>query len=87
MTADFTMEPPHQWMQSARCREVDPRMWHPEPGHEQTSQTAREICHRCEVEGRCLEYAVMNDIRYGIYGGLTETERRRLRANDGTPSD
>ncbi|MES8969273.1 WhiB family transcriptional regulator, partial [Cutibacterium acnes] len=37
------------------------------------------ICESCEVRQECLEYALANDERFGIWGGLSEMERRRLR--------
>lgn len=42
-------------------------------------KAAKEICARCPVAGRCLEDALARDDRYGIRGGLTEDERRRMR--------
>jgi WhiB family redox-sensing transcriptional regulator len=40
---------------------------------------AKRICSGCEVRAECLEYALAHDERFGIWGGLSERERRRLR--------
>ena len=37
------------------------------------------MCEACTVKDACLEYAMANDERFGIWGGLSERERRRLR--------
>lgn len=73
---------PDDWRTRADCRSVDPALWHPETGHEQDSRKARRICHQCPVEGQCLNYALDQDIRYGIYGGMSKTDRRRLRREE-----
>lgn len=44
-------------------------------------EQAKVVCRACEVRGQCLEYALKTREPYGIWGGLTELERRaRLRA-------
>lgn len=47
----------------------------------QTARQAQKICERCEVRAECLEYALEHDERYGIWGGMTETARMKLRRN------
>ena len=44
-----------------------------------STREAKKICTGCEVKAECLEYALANDERFGIWGGLSERERRRLR--------
>jgi WhiB family transcriptional regulator, redox-sensing transcriptional regulator len=45
-------------------------------------EQAKRICARCTVRGECLDYALSVREPYGIWGGLTELERRaRLRGN------
>jgi WhiB family redox-sensing transcriptional regulator len=39
-------------------------------------EAAKQICYTCEVQGECLEYALATREPYGIWGGLTEIERR-----------
>ena len=53
-------------------------MFFPERG--QTAEPARQVCARCPVRQACLEYALSNRITYGIWGGLTERERRPLQS-------
>ena len=54
-----------------------------EPGWQERAlcaQTeAKRICTTCEVRAECLEYALEHDERFGIWGGLSERERRRLK--------
>jgi WhiB family redox-sensing transcriptional regulator len=68
---------PETWQDSALCREVDPEMFFPEKGERPTDP--RRVCFACQVRAECLEYALANGERYGIWGGTTETQRRRLR--------
>ncbi len=44
-----------------------------------TSSEAKKVCIGCEVRSECLEYALANDERFGIWGGLSERERRKLK--------
>ena len=65
------------WRQDALCAETDPEAFFPEKGG--STREAKKICTGCEVKAQCLEYALSNDERFGIWGGLSERERRRLR--------
>jgi WhiB family transcriptional regulator, redox-sensing transcriptional regulator len=65
------------WQESALCAETDPEAFFPEKGG--STREAKKICTGCEVKAQCLEYALANDERFGIWGGLSERERRRLR--------
>jgi WhiB family transcriptional regulator, redox-sensing transcriptional regulator len=70
----------HRWQDSAACAEVDPDLHFPEKGGR--TREAKKTCKSCFVKAECLEYALDNDERFGIWGGLTERERRKLkRAN------
>lgn len=62
------------WRKLARCAEVFPDLFHPDKGG--SSREAKRVCVNCEVRSQCLEYAIANDERYGIWGGLSERERR-----------
>lgn len=64
------------WQDLALCREVDPDLFFPEKG--ESTQDAKRICARCDVRAECLEYALDNDERYGVFGGLSQLARRRL---------
>ena len=65
------------WQGDALCAQTDPEAFFPEKGG--STRDAKRICQTCEVKGQCLEYALQNDERFGIWGGLSERERRRLR--------
>jgi WhiB family redox-sensing transcriptional regulator len=68
---------PLDWQVSARCTEVDPEIFFPERGG--SSKAARAVCGGCDVRLQCLEYALNNKEQFGIWGGTSERERRRLR--------
>jgi WhiB family redox-sensing transcriptional regulator len=65
------------WQERALCAETDPEAFFPEKGG--STREAKKICTGCEVRAECLEYALANDERFGIWGGLSERERRRIR--------
>jgi WhiB family transcriptional regulator, redox-sensing transcriptional regulator len=69
------------WQERALCAETDPEAFFPEKGG--STREAKKICTGCEVRAECLEYALSNDERFGIWGGLSERERRRLRRRVG----
>ena len=70
------------WQADALCAQTDPEAFFPEKGG--STRDAKRVCEACTVKDACLEYAMANDERFGIWGGLSERERRRLRraAND-----
>ena len=65
------------WQERALCAETDPEAFFPEKGG--STREAKKICTGCEVKAECLEYALSNDERFGIWGGLSERERRRVK--------
>ena len=65
------------WMMDARCLDADPEAFFPEKGG--STREAKRICAACPVREECLEYALENDERFGIWGGLSERERRRAK--------
>jgi WhiB family redox-sensing transcriptional regulator len=65
------------WQERALCAQTDPEAFFPEKGG--STREAKRICSGCDVRAECLEYALANDERFGIWGGLSERERRRLR--------
>jgi WhiB family redox-sensing transcriptional regulator len=68
---------PLAWQSDALCAQTDPEAFFPEKGG--STRDAKKICSSCEVRSECLEYALANDERFGIWGGLSERERRKLR--------
>ena len=67
-----------RWRQRAACRGTDLDVFFPERG--ETAGPARQLCARCQVRQPCLDYALSNRITHGIWGGLTERERRPLQS-------
>lgn len=65
------------WKDDANCFGVDPELFFPESGD--NAETAKEVCRACVVRGECLEYALQNGERIGIWGGLGEKSRLRIR--------
>lgn len=65
------------WQERALCAETDPESFFPEKGG--STRDAKKVCMACEVRIDCLDYALENDERFGIWGGLSERERRRLK--------
>ena len=65
------------WQVDALCAQTDPEAFFPEKGG--STRDAKRICTTCDVRDQCLEYALQNDERFGIWGGLSERERRKLK--------
>jgi WhiB family redox-sensing transcriptional regulator len=66
-----------EWQEHALCAQTDPEAFFPEKGG--STREAKRICLGCEVRSECLEYALEHDERFGIWGGLSERERRKLK--------
>jgi WhiB family redox-sensing transcriptional regulator len=74
------------WMELAECRGLDAELFYPtsalpaphRPGSERLSRRATAICRRCEVQAECLTYAINNEERFGIWGGVTPRDRMTL---------
>lgn len=64
------------WQDRALCAQTDPEAFFPEKGG--STREAKKVCRGCEVRVECLEYALEHGERYGIWGGLSERERRRM---------
>ncbi len=70
------------WRQHAACRDMDTDLFFPngETGDAlEQAEAAKAVCARCPVREECLEFALVTNQQYGIFGGLTETERKSLR--------
>lgn len=64
-----------EWQERASCPQTDPEAFFPEKGG--STREAKRICSRCEVKAECEEYALTSNQRFGIWGGLSERERRK----------
>ncbi|HET9729679.1 MAG TPA: WhiB family transcriptional regulator [Acidimicrobiia bacterium] len=83
-----TLQPPeeHEWMLEGLCRGANPAAFFPSDGL--GVEAAQRICTVCPVRAECLEYALVNRIEHGVWGGASERERRRIlrRRRDLEPS-
>ena len=64
------------WQEQSLCKEADPEQFFPEKGG--ATALAKKLCKGCPVKAQCLEFALAHDERFGIWGGLSERERRKL---------
>jgi WhiB family redox-sensing transcriptional regulator len=76
-TQRFTGPSERRWQEEANCLGVDPDLFFPERGA--STREAKAVCRSCEVRVDCLEYALAHGEKFGIWGGLSERERRRVR--------
>ena len=67
----------NSWQRLANCLGVDPDLFFPERGA--STKEAKRVCRACVVREECLEYALDNGEKFGIWGGMSERERRRVR--------
>jgi WhiB family redox-sensing transcriptional regulator len=65
------------WRDRGLCAQTDPDSFFPEKG--ESTREAKKICLGCEVRSECLAYALLHDERFGIWGGLSEPQRRKLK--------
>jgi WhiB family redox-sensing transcriptional regulator len=67
-----------KWQNDATCAQTDPGVFFPEVG--ESARVAKEICvGSCAVREQCLDFALNNNERFGVWGGLSELERRKLK--------
>lgn len=75
--SERTSHQPLAWADLGSCTNADPDLFFPQPGAD--TSYARSICRVCPVRTQCLEYALESGQKHGIWGGMTESQRRRLR--------
>lgn len=68
------------WVGEAVCTSVDPEIFHPEKGG--STKEAKIVCAACPVATLCLQWALDHDERFGVYGGYSERERRRIKRGE-----
>jgi len=71
-----------EWMLQAACRVIEPSevvRFFPTSGGSVTA--AREFCERCDVKAECAQFAIDNRVHHGVWGGLSERDRRRARVS------
>ena len=77
---------PPEWVSGALCAQTDPEVFYPQVGG--TVRPAKNVCRSCPVLAECRDYALTTGELDGVWGGLSENERRRLRRQarrTGTP--
>ena len=72
---------PLAWHDRALCAEVDPEIFFPADGGSgcHDIKAAKNVCRACPVSAECLSYALAADEEFGVWGGMSERERRRMR--------
>ena len=65
------------WRDQAACLNADPESFFPEQG--ERNEAAKAVCATCPVTAECLQHALDNDERWGVWGGMSEHERQKLR--------
>lgn len=85
MSSDWWFKRPHpydadpDWQHDAACRDMNPDLFFPARGTAvKHVRTAKAVCAECPIRIKCLDYALYHGERCGIWGGLTERERRTL---------
>ena len=63
------------FMKEGLCAQTDPEAFFPDKGG--STRDAKKVCGACAVRSACLEYALDHEERFGIWGGLSERERRK----------
>lgn len=71
-------DPRPEWMERALCPQVDLEIFYPEKGEHAKALAAKRVCRMCPVREECLVHALGQDEQYGVWGGMTARERRRL---------
>jgi WhiB family transcriptional regulator, redox-sensing transcriptional regulator len=74
-----------EWMAEGLCAQTDPEAFFPEKGG--STREAKSVCSRCTVAAECLDYALEQGERFGIWGGLSERDRRRITRRTATQLD
>lgn len=74
------IEEPTPWMEQAVCVQTDGDGFFPDKGG--STREAKRVCLGCEVRAECLEYALAHDERWGVWGGFSERERRRIQRGE-----
>lgn len=65
----------------------DPDRWFPEPADQAGALTAKRVCWRCPQRPACAAEALDNPTLHGIWGGLSEYDRRQIRADELTETE
>jgi len=72
------------WADQALCAQTDPEIFHPDKGG--STREAKKVCAQCFVQAECLTWALTTNERFGIWGGLSERERRKVQHPEPAPA-
>lgn len=75
---DTRAELDRSWMADGLCTQADPEAFFPNKGD--SPKAAKKVCADCPVRAQCLAWSLANDEHFGVWGGLTEHDRRKMRA-------
>lgn len=70
-------DPDEDWRDDALCAQADPELFYPDKGENATA--AKKICEQCAVSRECLDWALSHGEDVGVWGGMSQQERNRLR--------
>ncbi|WP_197023594.1 WhiB family transcriptional regulator [Rhodococcus sp. UNC363MFTsu5.1] len=73
------------WRAGAKCAQSEPDEFFPDRCRPENVRAAKEVCQRCPVAAECLEYALGAAEPFGVWGGKTPRERRRMRSGRPIP--
>jgi WhiB family redox-sensing transcriptional regulator len=80
----FSLSDPQPWAGSALCAQIgDDSLWFPDTGGDVTA--AKLVCASCEVQAKCLAWALETEEQYGVLGGYSPRERVKLRRGETLP--
>ena len=80
--ADSSLPNRYTWREHAACRDLDTNLFFPPgdgPGSTERIEQAKAVCAGCSVRTECLSFALSTRQDSGVWGGMTEDERRRHR--------
>jgi WhiB family transcriptional regulator, redox-sensing transcriptional regulator len=77
----YEFQTPWRIPEDVACAGLDTKIFFPLKGERTKAQEAKAICNTCLHQQACLNFALVNHIEHGIFGGVTSTERRQLLAN------
>jgi hypothetical protein len=67
-------------MRHGLCRGAT-NLFYPDRGDNHAVKAAKALCWSCPVQAECLDYSLLNREKFGVWGGFSERERRRMRPN------
>lgn len=76
-----------EWMDRSACLDSDPELFFPEGRYQEAwIKEAKAVCRSCPVRELCLERALDNKEEFGVFGGTTLADRRRMVRNNARKS-